>query len=99
MTKPNRTAGARASSGANLLITAGALAATLGGWYVLANAEQPAAQSGGVPAAQAELAPVPTLVPPPDIGALPAQPAPPAAGRSLRSVSRPAPVARTRSSR
>lgn len=101
MTKPNRAAG-RGASAASLLITAGALAATVGGWYVLASAEQPAADlSEAAPAAQVvpALPPVPTLVPPPAQAAPGAPQAAQPTQPALRRVSPPQPVARTRSSR
>jgi hypothetical protein len=94
--------------GIKALITAASVAATLGGWALLAQGMQPASMVGtsvsGVPTAAAErlnLPPVPTVVPAPDPTKEQTETGPRVP--SLRSVTTPrtvrAPIAITRSSR
>jgi hypothetical protein len=70
---PSKSAGRPASGapGIKMLITAASLAATVGGWAMLSNAESAASSSAPGPAQSTtalsiKLAPLPTLVPPPD---------------------------------
>lgn len=97
--------------GAKILITAGALAATLAGWASLAwkASTDSAAAAPSLRSAEAQLAaagvalqPIPTLVPGPSQRSVAANPAPSQGGSraTLRSVSAlPAPVTLTQSSR
>ena len=91
------------------VISAAALAATLSGWAILANAEPPEPLVASTPASQSQaFQPIPTLVP--LIESRPhvvqSQPVPTSAIQPNPSVSRPAPelrqsapIIRTRSSR
>ncbi|GAB4206045.1 MAG: hypothetical protein OHK0022_32730 [Roseiflexaceae bacterium] len=102
-TKPGAKARRSAAAGANTLITAGALAATLAGWGLLARdqplaAEAPADTSALVsaPVQDSGIATLPTSVPQSSVPV--AAPAVPATAQPLRRVA-PVPLARTRSSR
>jgi hypothetical protein len=101
------------NSGVKFLLSAAALAGTVGGWALIthsAAATQPQPAAAAVVAAPVDLPPLPTLVAPPAAGSVPAAAQPgaqtsaqvtaPSAPPPLRVVSAPpAPVTTTRSSR
>jgi hypothetical protein len=88
----------RVAPGIKTLITAASLAATVGGWGLLAQGAPPPTTAA---AHRLNLAPIPTVVPAPGLGLEQTEAAPRAP--SLRSVVAPrlvrAPIAITRSSR
>jgi hypothetical protein len=97
-----RTASSTPAQGLKLILSAAAVAATLGGWAALTTATPPAAETSSPPTSLLEQPPIPTLVP---LAGARASDTALVAAPALRQVSsppvtnRPAPVTLTRSSR